>query len=183
MRKTLAVAVVAMAVLVGTTRGYAQHWVIGANTGMSVLDGTAGFHITPVAEYLIDHTMGIGSEFSANTQYVSPVLWYPYFRYYINIRDSRLRPYANLGPLFALHLSSSPSFGILLGGGIKIPIAGNFYLAPDFVLGPIFGVGGGSVAVWFPNIYNTGIYNAIPYNFSPATVFMYSIRAGIRAEL
>jgi hypothetical protein len=183
MRKTLAVAIVATAVLVGTTCGHAQNWVIGANVGMSVLDGTAGFHITPVAEYLIDHTMGIGSEFSANTQYVSPVLWYPYFRYYIDIRDSKLKPYANLGPLFAWHLSSSPSVGILLGGGIKIPIARNFYLAPDFVLGPIFGVGGGSVAVWFANIYNTGIYNAIPYNFAPVTVFAYLIRAGIRCEL
>src|SRR5512132_1399586 len=184
MRKTLEVAVVAMAVLLGTTRGYAQHWVVGANVGMSVLDGTAGFHFTPVAEYLVNHTIGIGSEFSANTQYVAPVLWYPYFKYYFTIQGSRLRPYANLGPLFALHLSGSPSFGILLGGGMNIPITGNFYLAPDFVLGPVFNVGGATYPIILHGIYwGIDTWGLMSTTIPSVTILVYSVRVGIRAEL
>ena len=100
MRKTLAA--VAMAVLMGTTVGYAQHWVIGANVGVSVVDGSAGFHLTPVAEYLFTQNMGVGSEFSVNTQYTSPLLLHPYLKYYFDIRGSRLRPYAKAGPVLTL---------------------------------------------------------------------------------
>ena len=181
MRKTLAA--VAMAVLMGTTVGYAQHWVIGANVGVSVVDGSAGFHLTPVAEYLFNQSIGVGSEFSVNTQYTSPLLWHPYFKYYFDIGGSRLRPYAKAGPVLALKVPNAPCFGVLFGGGINIPIAGRVSLTPDFMLGPIYGVGGGSVVVWFANIYGTGVYNAIPYTFAPVTIFVYSIRAGVRYEL
>ena len=184
MKRYLAVALVTVAFLVGASSGYSQRWSIGANMGLSVIDGTAGFHFTPVAEFLFNHTMGIGSEFSANTQFVSPVLWYPYFRYYFSIRDSKLRPYANLGPLFALHLSSSPAFGILLGGGLNIPIAGKFYLAPDFVLGPVFGVGGATIPFILPGSYwGYNTWSLGSYNFPSRTIFVYSVRAGVRINL
>ena len=184
MKRHLAVALVMVAVLAGAPQGYAQHWAVGANMGLSVMDGTAGFHFTPVAEFLINHTMGIGTEFSANTQFVSPVLWYPYFRYYFIIRDSRLRPYANLGPLFALHLSSSPAFGLLLGGGLNIPIAGNFSLAPDFVLGPVFGVGGATYPFILPGSYwGYNTWSLGSFKIPSVTIFVYSVRAAIRVEL
>lgn len=184
MKRYLAVALVAVAIFAGVTPGYAQRWAVGANTGLSVMDGTAGFHFTPVAEYLIDHTMGIGSEFSANTQFVAPILWYSYFKYYVTLRSSRLRPFANIGPLFAWHLSSSPSFGILLGGGISIPISGNFYLTPNFVLGPVFGVGGATLPFILPGSYwGYNTWSLGSYNIPSVTIFVYSVRAGIRVEL
>jgi hypothetical protein len=184
MQRRLAVAIVLVAFLVSATKGYSQHWSVGANMGLSVMDGTAGFHFTPVAEYLVNPAMGIGSEFSANTQYVSPVLWYPYFRYYFGISNSRLRPYANAGPLFALHLSSSPSFGILLGGGVNIPVTGKLSLAPDLVFGPVFGVGGATYPFILPGSYwGYNTWSLGSFNIPSRTIFVYSVRAAIRVEL
>ncbi|MBP1646932.1 MAG: hypothetical protein H6Q30_377 [Bacteroidetes bacterium] len=184
MRKHLAVALVMGVVVWGTTPGFSQSWSIGANAGLSVVDGSPGFHLTPVAEYLFNRSMGIGTEFSANTQFSAPVLWYPYFKYYFNVRGSKLRPYANLGPLLTFHLSSSPSFGILLGGGLNIPIVGNLYLAPDFVLGPVFNVGGGTSAMvlqgWYWGIHTAGL---LTRTYPGYTIFVYTFRAGIRVEL
>ena len=65
MRKYLVAVTITVAVLAGTTQGYSQHWLLGGNTGVSLLDGSAGFHIAPVAELLFNRNMAVGSEFSS----------------------------------------------------------------------------------------------------------------------
>lgn len=176
---------VIVAILASTAPSHSQNWSIGANAGLSVVDGTPGFHLTPVAELLLSQgAIGVGTEFSVNTQYSEPVFWYPYFKYYFHIPGSRLRPYANLGPLLTLRWTETPRFGILLGGGLNIPITGNVYLAPDFMLGPIFDVGGGTTATivqgWYWGIHTAGL---LTRTYPGMTVFVYSFRAGVRVEL
>jgi len=174
----------AVIVLVNVTQAHSQHWSLGGNVGLSLLGGSAGFHVTPMSEFLFNRNMGIGTEFSINTQYGTPLIWYPYFKYYFGIRNSRLKPYANAGPVLTVNVSSSPSFGILFGGGVNIPIANRLYLAPDVIFGPMFGVGGGRYPlVLYGNYYGTGAYGLTSYSVSGATVFAFSIRAGIRYEI
>ncbi len=183
MKKGL-VAGMIIAVLFGTNRGHSQNLSIGANIGMSIIDGSAGFHLTPVAEYLFNRSMGIGSEFSVNTQYSSPMLWHPYFKYYFNIHGSGLRPYAKAGPVLTLKVPNAPCFGILFGGGINLPIASRLYIAPDVMLGPIFGVGGGTQPFILPGVYwEYNAYSLGAYSYPSVTVFLFSVRAGIRYEL
>jgi len=185
MRKYFFAAAVITTVLVGTTRGYSQHWSLGGNMGMSLLNGSGGFHLTPMAELLFNQNMGVGSEFSINTQYGVPLLWHPYFRYYFNIRGSKLRPYANAGPVLTLNIPNAPHFGILFGGGINIPIADGLYLAHDILLGPIFGVGGGTRFIFLSGYYPGDVqaYSASAYRIPSVTVFAFSIRGGVRYEL
>lgn len=184
MRKQLRAVLMIVMILVGVTQGLSQNWTVGANAGLSVIDGTPGFHLTPVAEIRFGGGMGVGSEFSVNTQYSSPVLWYPYFKYYFNITGSKLRPYANIGPLLTLRVPPSPRFGILLGGGVNIPITRNLYITPDFILGPVFDVGGGTSAMilqgWYWGIHTAGL---LTRSYPGVTVFVYSLRAGVRVEI
>src|SRR5438093_5111 len=87
------------------------------------------------------HQHEVGSEFSINTQYGAPLIWYPYFKYYFGIRGSQWRPFASAGPVLALNVPNGPCFGFLFGGGINIPVANRLYLAPNVLLGPVFGYG------------------------------------------
>ncbi len=184
MRKYVAATAVLLAVLAGITPGYSQNWSLGGNMGLSSLDGSAGFHLTPMAEFLFNRNMGIGTEFSVNTQYGTPLLWYPYFKYYFDIRGSRLRPYADVGPVMMLNVPDAPCFGILFGCGLNIPVAGHLYLTPDIQLGPVFNVGGGTYNLFlYGNYYGTGAYSASSYTVPGVTVFVFSIRGGIRYEL
>ncbi len=184
MRKCSAAAVVIVAVLVGTSRGYSQNWSFGGDMGLSSLDGSAGFHLMPMAEFLFTRNMGVGSEFSINTQYGTPMLWYSYFKYYFAIRGSGLRPYAHAGPVLALNVPNGPCFGILFGGGVNIPVARRLYLAPDILLGPVFGVGGGTYNLFmYGNYYGIGAYGATSYTVPGVTVFVVSLRGGIRYEI
>jgi hypothetical protein len=152
--------------------------------GLSLLGGSAGLHLTPMAELRFNRNFGVGTELSINTQYGVPLLWYPYFKYYFGIRGSNLRPYANGGPVMTLNIPNAPNFGILFGGGVNIPIADNLYLAPDILLGPVFGVGGGTYPiVLYGNYYGTGAYGLTSYSVGGGTVFAFSIRGGIRYEI
>lgn len=170
--------------LFGTTTGLSQHWSLGGNIGMSSFDGSAGFHFTPVAEMLFNSSMGVGTEFSINTQYGMPILWYPYFKYYFRLHDSKVRPYANVGPVMMVNILNAPYFGILFGGGANIPIAHKLFLAPDATFGPVFGVGKRTYALTlYGNYYGDGYYSASSYSVPGRTIFSFSVRAGIRYVL
>lgn len=184
MKKGVAASVVVITLCVVTARGNAQHWSVGADLGLSVLDGYAGFHITPVAELLLNRNMGMGSEFSVNTQYGAPLLWYPYFKYYFTISGSRVRPYADAGPVLTLNVPGGPNFGFLIGGGANIPVTGRLSLAPDIVLGPVFNVYGGSYNLFlYGNYYGNGAYSASSYTVPGVTILVLFVRAGVRYEL
>ena len=175
---------VLIAVLVGISRGNAQNWSLGGTMGLSSLDGFAGFQLTPMVEFSFNRNMGIGTEFSINTQYGTPLFWYPYFKYSFDIRGSGLRPYADMGPVMMLNVPDAPCFGILFGGGVNIPVARNLYVTPELLLGPVFDVGGRTYNLFlYGNYYGTGVYSASSYGVPGTTVFVYCIRGGIRYQL
>jgi len=179
----MAVAVI-IAVHVGTTQAYSQQWLLGGSMGLSLLDGTAGFHITPAAELVFNGTMGVGTEFSINTQYGVPLFWYPYFKYYFGVPGSKLRPYANAGPVMTFNTPNAPSFGVLFGAGVNIPIANRLYIVPDVQFGPVFGVGGGEYPFILSGYYwGYQTYGLTSFSYPSSTVFAFSIRGGIRYEL
>ena len=184
MRRHLATAAVMIAIFMGTTPGRSQNWTIGGNIGLSSIDRSAGFQISPMAELRFGRGMGVGTEFSVNTQYGTPLLWHTYFKYYFGVPGSGVKPYASAGPLLALNVPNGPSFGLLLGGGVNIPVAGDLYLAPDIQLGPVFDVGGGTYNLFlYGNYYGMGAYSASSYTVPGATVLFLSVRAGLRYEL
>jgi hypothetical protein len=184
MKKHAMVIAVIVALLVGTDAGRSQQWSLGGNVGLSLLGGAAGFHITPVAEMLFNRSMSIGTEFSINSQYGAPLIWYPYFKYYFNIPGSSVKPYANAGPVLTLNVPNAPCFGILFGGGVNIPIAHKLYITPDFQLGPVFGYGGATYPfILSGNYWGYQTYGLTSYSIPSETVFTFSIRGGIRYEL
>ena len=144
MRTYVAAVALTLAVLACTAPGHAQNLSLGGNMGLSMLDRSAGFHLTPMAELFFNRNAAVGSEFSINTQYGMPLIWHAYFNYYFGIPGSHVKPYARAGPLLAANVPNGPCFGILFGGGVNIPLAHRLYLAPDVRLGPIFGFGGGT---------------------------------------
>jgi hypothetical protein len=184
MRKCFVMAAVIIAGLFGTARGYSQHWSLGGNMGLSSLGGSSGFHFTPAAELVFNRNMGVGSEFSINTQYGMPLMWYPYFKYYFSIRGSQVRPFANVGPVLAMNVPNGPCFGILFGGGVNIPLAKGLYLGPDVLLGPIFGYGGGTFPFILRGYYwGYATYGLSSYSISSVTLFTFSVRGAIRYEI
>lgn len=184
MRKFVAAAAVVITVLAGTTRGYSQPWSIGGNTGLSVLGGSPGLQLTPATELLINQNIGIGSEFSINTQYSAPLIWYPYFKYYFSIHGSQVRPFASVGPVLALNVPNGPCFGFLFGGGFKIPVARRLYLAPNVLLGPIFNYAGGAFPFVLRGYYwGFETYGLLTYKIPSVTVFAFSLRGGIEYEI
>jgi hypothetical protein len=184
MKKYSLVAAVALALIVSATRGHSQHWSLGGNMGLSLLGSAPGFHIAPTAEMMFNRNAGVGTEFSVNTQYSAPLLLRPYFTYYIDIRGSRLEPYANVGPVLAFNVPNGPSFGILFGAGINIPIANRLSLAPNLLVGPIFRYGGGTYPFVLRGFYwGYETYGLLPYNIPSITILAFSIRGGIRYDL
>lgn len=184
MKASLAAITLISAIVCGVPRAQAQDWTIGGNMGLSTLDGYLGFHFAPMAEIGFSRNMAIGSEFSINTQSGLPLQIYPYFKYFISIPNSAVRPYVNAGPVMTLNIPGSPSFGILFGGGANIPIAKGISLAPDINFGPLFGVGGGQVPFILTGYYwGYQTYGLGAYSYPSSTIFEFSIRAGIRYEL
>ncbi len=184
MRKFLAAAALMSLTLAGTSRGYSQKWSLGGNLGMSTFDGSFGFHVTPMAEVLLNRNMGVGTELSINTQEGTPLLLYMYFKYYFRIHGSRWKPYAYAGPEVAFDVPNAPGFGVLFGSGVDIPVGGNLYLAPDIVFGPVFDVGSKTYNLFlYGNYYGMGAYGASSYTVPGGSVFVFFIRAGIRYEL
>lgn len=172
--KRVLVATVAVMILVfcAVSPGQAQlRWVVGGNTGLSLLDGTAGFHIGPMGEIILNKSMSAGSELSINTQGGTPVIWYNYFKYNFALQGTKLKPYGDAGLLLTF-MTGGPYFGLLFGGGVAIPMAPKLSINPELQMGPIFSVGGGT-------------YHVGPYTFEAegATLFAVIIRGGIRYEL
>ncbi len=184
MRTYATAVVVALVILVGTTRGYSQNWSLGGNMGLSLLGGSAGFHLTPVAELLFNQSAAMGSEFSINTQYGAPLIWHPYFKYYFGIHGSQWKPYASAGPLLAMNVPNGPCFGILFGGGVNIPVANRLYLSPNVLLGPIFGYGGGVYPFILRGFYwGYETYGLTSFTLPSTTILAFTVRGGIRYEI
>jgi hypothetical protein len=184
MRKFVLAASVIIGVSLSPTHVRAQHWSLGGNMGVSLLGGTAGFQLTPVGEYLMGRGMAVGTEFSINTQQGTPLIWHAYFKYYVGIDGSRLKPYASVGPLMGMNVPNGPSFGLLLGVGVNIPIAKNLYLTPDIHLGPVYGYGGGVYPYVLRGYYwGYETYGLLPYTIPSVTILAFSMRSGIRYEL
>ncbi len=185
MKNSMIVFGVTVMILAGTVRGYSQHWSLGGDMGLSFLGGSAGFHFTPAAEMLVNNSMGVGSEFSINSQYGTPMIWHPYFKYYFSIRGTQLRPFANAGPLLALNVPNGPCFGFLFGGGMSIPVANRLFLVPNVIYGPIFGYGGGEFPFLMYGAYPGGVeaYGLTRIRYPSVTIYALSLRGGIRYEI
>ncbi len=146
-------------------------WVIGGNTGFSLFNGSAGFHIGPMGEAFLNKDMSVGSEFSINTQGGTQAVWFNYFKYHFSLQGSKIRPYGDAG--FMLDFATGgPYFGMLFGGGANIPVANRISVSPELQMGPIFSYGGGSVRV-----------GPLVYDVKGTTVFVVYIRGGIRYDL
>ncbi len=132
------------------------NWNVGGEMGLSIYDGSAGFHIGPMAEVVFGKGLCVGSEFNLNTQTGTPIEWANYFKYLISVSGSKVKPYVD-GGLELFFYTGGPYFGIRFGGGAMIPIANKLYVAPDIQFGPVFVTG--------------------------STVFAVLIRGGIRYEI
>lgn len=184
MKNYLMVTVLAVAVFAGTTPGYSQDWSIGGNAGLSLLDGSAGFHLAPMLELRLNRNIAAGSEFSINTQYGAPLIWHPYVKYYFAVHGSQLKPYAGAGPLLAFNVPNGPCLGFLLTGGVEFPIADGLYLSPNLAVGPVFGFGGGEYPYILSGYYwGYQTYGLASNTIPSATVLAFSLRGGIRYEI
>jgi hypothetical protein len=146
-------------------------WVVGGNMGLSLFEGTAGFHVGPMAEFALNRNLAVGSEFTINTQGGTQAIWFSYVKYHFPISGSKLRPYGDAGFLLDF-ATGGPYFGFLGGGGVNIPMANRLSISPEIQLGPIFSVGGGT--------YGYGGYS---YTVKGTTIFAVIIRGGIRYEI
>ena len=169
--KRLSFAVALVLLTIGTNQAFSQKWSIGGNMGLSLYDGSAGFHIATMSEYFMNKSFAIGGEFALNTHAGTPLTLFLYPKYYFNIAGSKIRPYADAGPVL-MFVTGGPYFGIQFGGGVTIPIANRLLIAPDLQLGPVFGFGGGT--------YN---YFGTTYKVEGKTIFGVLIRCGIRYEI
>jgi hypothetical protein len=121
--------------------GAQVHWSVGGNMGLSIITGggstDAGFHFGPMGEVLFGKGLAVGSEFDINSQTNTPIEWANYFKYYIPVSGSKLKPYIDGG--FGLYfVTGGPYFDIRFGGGVGFPVANHLYIGPDLQLGPVF---------------------------------------------
>jgi hypothetical protein len=135
-------------------------WVVGGKLGMSLVTGggstDAGLQIGPMGEALLTRSIAIGSEFTINTQPGTPVVWANYFKYYFDVPQSEIMPYADAG-FFLDFVTGGPFFGISFGGGANFPIAKNIYIPADIQIGPVF-----TTPARFTMAITSGIRYSIP---------------------
>lgn len=147
MKKALMIACLVAAVLIASAAdSQAQvKWMVGGNMGLSISTGgwggaEAGFSFGPMAEVIFSRQFAVGTEFNINTQAGTPIEWADYFKYYIAVRGSNLKPYVDGG--FSLwFVTGGPYFGIRFGGGVLFNVARSIYIGPDLQLGPVFVTG------------------------------------------
>ncbi len=142
--------------LTDSSFGQKPNWIVGGRFGISVASSIAGLHIGPMAEIKFNRNMAAGSEFNINTQEGTPIEWANYFKYYINVIGSNVKPYVN-GGFSLFFLTGGPYFGLRFGGGVNIPVAPRIYVPADLQFGPVF--------------------------VSGSSVFYFTITSGIRYEL
>ena len=138
---------VVVMLLASTADSQAQgvKWIVGGNMGISISTGgwggaDAGFSFGPMAEVVFSKQFAVGTEFNINTQAGTPIEWADYFKYYISVRGSNIKPYVDAG--FNLwFVTGGPYFGIRFGGGVLFNVARSIYIGPDLQLGPVFVTG------------------------------------------
>jgi len=147
MKSTLAsVMVVAGLVLVSSSAMEAQtpKWTVGGDMLLSIQSGgigsSAGFTFGPMAEVVFSKQYAIGTEFNIHSQGGTPVEWADYFKYYINVRGSNVRPYVD-GGFNLFFVTGGPYFGLRFGGGALFNVARSMYVGPDLQMGPVFATG------------------------------------------
>ena len=143
---------------------YSQNrFVVGGRLGLSVAGGvetSPGFQIGPMGEYYFNsenNKMAVGTELNINTQAGTPVEWANYFKYYIEIHKTDIKPYIDAG-LGLWFYPGGPSLALRFGGGINFLVAPNIYVPADIQLGPVFATG---TSVFYFAI-TTGIRYEIP---------------------
>jgi hypothetical protein len=119
-------------------------WTVGGNMLLSIQTGgggsAAGFTFGPMAEVVFSKQYAIGTEFNIHTQGGTPVEWADYFKYYINVRGSNVRPYVD-GGFNLIFITGGPYFGMRFGGGALFNVARSMYVGPDLQMGPVFATG------------------------------------------
>ena len=148
MKRILTVLCLVVILLVGTTAAtQAQNvkWIVGGNMLLSLLSGgyggtNAGFTFGPMAEVVFSKQYAVGTEFNINTQAGTPIEWADYFKYYISVKGSTLKPYVDAG-IDLLFVTGGPYFGFRFGGGVLFNVAKSIYIGPDLQLGPVFVTG------------------------------------------
>ncbi len=138
-------------------------FVIGGRLGLSVAGGaetSPGFQIGPMGEYFFNpfnNKMAIGTELNINSQAGTPVEWANYFKYFITIDKTNMKPYIDSG-LSLWFYPGGPFLALRFGGGINFLVAPNIYIPADIQLGPVFATG---TSVFYFAI-TTGIRYEIP---------------------
>ena len=118
-------AIVALLLLVASPAAQAQavKWTVGGNMGLSIASNTfatsAGFHFGPMGEVIFNKALAVGTEFNINTQAGTPIEWATYFKYYIDAKTVKIKPYVDAG-FGLLFLTGGPYFGIRFGGGVGL---------------------------------------------------------------
>jgi hypothetical protein len=163
--------IVAIFFLLETEMTNAQvNWIVGGRTGLTISDGVAGFQIGPMAEVLFNRNMGVGTEFNINTTTGTPVDWQSYFKYYFDIPNSTIKPYADFG-FGLIFVTGGPFFGIRFGGGANFQVAPNLYIPADLQLGPVFRGSSSTTFDFFGQPIRSG---------GGGTIFVVIISTGIR---
>jgi hypothetical protein len=119
---------------------------VGGRVGLSVAGGaetSPGFQFGLMGEYFFNPAkdeMAVGTEFNINSQSSTPVEWANYFKYFITINKTDIKPYIN-GGLSLWFYKGGPYLAIRFGGGANFLVAPNFYIPADIQIGPIFTTG------------------------------------------
>jgi hypothetical protein len=148
MKRILTVFCLVAILIVGlTASSHAQSpkWMVGGNMLLSISTGgwggaSAGFTFGPMAEAVFSKQYAIGTEFNINTQAGTPIEWADYFKYYITVKGSAVKPYVDAG-FNLMFVTGGPYFGLRFGGGVLFNVAKSIYIGPDLQLGPIFATG------------------------------------------
>lgn len=156
MKKFPLIAIVLILISYSTLLSQNTQGIIGGKLGISSVDGNAGLLLGPMGELKFNKNMAAGSEFNINTQTGTPIEWAFYFKYYIDVKGSQIKPYVNGG--FSLWFyTGGPYFGLRFGGGANFPVAPRISIPADLQFGPVFASG--------------------------TSVFLFTLTSGIRYEL